>query len=128
MKKKRTIIIKNPNLQKIRNNLRTILINWQSKEWNLLHDEYTKIHYDQAGRVRASKELSKHERLKVGRIQEQMKIIDDILDSSICKCTVCGASEKNMTFNPVAKKWFCVDCYKLNQDYYKDTDEAFLYP
>lgn len=128
MKKKKTITIKNPKLRKIRNNLRELLIEWKIKQWRELNEEYKKIHYDQAGRVRHSKELSKGERFKVGRIQEQMKTLDDIMTGSICKCTVCGAPDKDMTYNPVEKRWFCVDCYKLNQDFYKDTDQAYLYP
>ncbi|MHA2394699.1 MAG: hypothetical protein ACXAEX_22445 [Promethearchaeota archaeon] len=128
MKKKKTISIKNPRLREIRNNLRALLIEWKIHQWNQLNDEYTRIHYDQDGRVRHSKEYTLEEREIVRVIQKKMKRLNDIVTGSICKCSVCGASDKDMTYNPVTKEWFCVDCYKLNQDFYKDTDKAYLYP
>lgn len=128
MKKKKTIIIKDPKLRKIRNNLRALLIAWSNKLWFQFNDEYKKIHYTNDGKVRHSSDYSPKERDKVQYSINYMKRIESIVDNSICKCSVCGAPDKDMTYNPVEKRWFCVDCYKINQDFYKDTDEAYLYP
>ena len=128
MKKKRTVAINNPKVRKIRDNLRALLIEWKISQWDQLNDEYIKIHVGQNGRSRHSKDYTYEEESKVTEIQRKMKILDDSLRGSICECVACGASYKDMTYNPVEKQWFCVDCYKTNQDYYKDTDEAYLYP
>ena len=128
MKKKRTIAIKNPKLRKIRDNLRSILIQWKISQWNQLDDEYGKIHIDQDGKSRRRQDYTLKEAEKVRILREKMSKLTDILRGSICECLTCGASYKDMTYNPVEKQWFCVDCYKTNQEYYKDTDEAYLYP
>ncbi|MHA1985923.1 MAG: hypothetical protein ACW98D_04715 [Promethearchaeota archaeon] len=104
------------------------MIEWKIRQWNQLNDEYNKIHYTSNGRVRRSGEYTLSEGKKIETIRKRMKELDDIARRSICKCTVCSASDKNMTYNPVEKEWFCVDCYKLNQNFYKDTDKAYLYP
>ncbi|MFX1592167.1 MAG: hypothetical protein ACFFB6_02055 [Promethearchaeota archaeon] len=128
MKKKKTIIIKNLKLRNIRNNLRNLLIEWKVRLWNQLNEEYISIHYNQEGKVRHSKDYTSEEGKNVENIRKKMKELDDIMTDSIRKCTVCGAPDKDMTFNPVVKEWFCVDCYQLNQNFYKDTDQAYFYP
>lgn len=125
MKKKKTIIIKAPQLQKIRNNLRLILIKWGQKQWFQLHREYQKIRFDENSILR---DLDSNEREQVRKLRSQMAKIDHTVDHSICKCTVCSASDKDMTYNPEQKRWFCVDCYQQLQADYKGKEESILFP
>lgn len=88
MKKKRTISIKDPNLRKIRNNLRLVLI-------KAVQDEESKLYK----RRFTSK--------SGGREQE----LNNLLQNSISKCRRCVSTDKDMTYNPVDGAWYCVDCY-----------------
>lgn len=115
MKKKRTIILRNPRLQK-------------SRQWNLLNDIYTKIRFDNFDKDPKVRDLSIEEERQVKELRGQMSAIDRVLDYSICKCTVCSAWDKNMTYNPVTKRWFCVDCYQQLQADYKGTKKSILFP
>lgn len=116
MKKKRAIVIKNPDLIRLRNNLRIILRKWASAEWNKLHEEQEEILLDK----------SKSEIFR--KLEREKQKIRKIVDSSICRCSRCSAFDKDMTYNPVRKVWYCVECYKELQDYYKGKIEASQYP
>jgi hypothetical protein len=52
------------------------------------------------------------------------------MDNSICYCPRCRAMDKNMTFNPIEKRWYCVQCYLEMQHWTakKKTGESFLFP
>ncbi|MHA2195171.1 MAG: hypothetical protein ACXABO_06200 [Promethearchaeota archaeon] len=128
MRKKKTIIIKNPKLRKVRNNLRNLFLGWGSKQLDDLFNTRDKIERNEKGIMKKFSELNEDEKEKIDDTTLRISRLRKIRDASICKCTVCGTSDKDMTYNPVKKEWFCVDCYKLNQDFYKDTDEAYLYP
>jgi len=125
MKKKKTIILKDPQLQKIRNNLRILWIRWKSRQWNQLHDIYDKIHFDENRNIR---DLDTEERQQVKDLRSRMNELDHIVNYSICKCTVCSASDKDMTYNPEQHRWFCVDCYQQLQEGYKGKEESILFP
>ena len=125
MKKKRTIAIRDPKLQKIRNNLRKLLLKWKSIEWNQLCDIYEKIQFDVNDNVR---DLSEKEQQQVRDLRMKMKEINLIASHSICKCALCSASERDMTYNPVRKRWYCVDCYQKLQHDFKGEEESVLYP
>lgn len=128
MKKKRTIIIKNPKLRKIRDNFRSLWIEWGQKMWFELNEEYKEIHYDKNKRPRHPNDYSNEERQLVGHIKSKMREIDNYVDNSICKCIVCGKGDRDMTYNPIDKEWYCTKCYQENKEFYKDTKESFLYP
>ena len=114
MKRKRTIIIKDPKLQKIRNNFRILLLKWGSKEWKKLHSELLSTPSENINLIR--------------EINRKKQEIMELKEASICKCASCAGPDKDMTYNPVRKEWFCVDCYRELQDFYKDKQESFLYP
>lgn len=128
MKNKRTIVIKDPRWRKIRKNLRNILLEWGNRRLNELFETRDMVERNDQGKLKKSSELTDGERAKIGNITHQITRIRRIKDASICQCTVCGSLEKDMTYNPVKEEWFCVDCYKLNLDFYKDTNEAYFYP
>lgn len=102
-----------------------ILIKWAQRQWFQLHSEYKKVQFDENDKVR---DLDVKEREQVKNLRKQMREIDHIVDYSICKCTVCGASYKDMTYNPAQERWFCVDCYQQLQQDFKGKEESVLFP
>ena len=128
MRKKRTITIKNSRLQKVRNNLRIILINRAQDLWLQLNKEQKKIDRDANGNPRRIETLSQEEKEKFENIRAEVRQIDDIINHSICKCSLCSASDKDMTYNPVRERWYCVDCYQKLQQDFKGKEESALYP
>ena len=112
MKKKRSIIVNNPQLKRIRDNLRVLLIRWASREWNQWNDVKKEITYDENGKVRHPNTYSKSEKGELRRLRGLMSANRDLVEESICKCFRCVATDKNMTYNPVEKAWFCFQCYE----------------
>ena len=45
-------------------------------------------------------------------LNEKYWTIERPLRASILLCPICFKSDKNMTYNPVRKVWFCVGCYE----------------
>lgn len=86
MKIKRTIIIKDPHLRRIRNNLRSVIIS--------------------ACSVEKSKSLD----IENGD-ESKFWAIERPLRASILLCPACFQSDKDMTYNPVRKEWYCTGCY-----------------
>lgn len=105
MKSKKTISIKNKRLRNIRNSFREIII--------LACGE-------------AQKELSRRKevRIKEGALSSEIQGITDewwrierLKKASICKCPICNKADQDMTFNPVLKQWFCVNCFSFTKNY-----------
>ncbi len=97
MKKERAIIIKDPRLQKIRNELRTLLKLWISDVRKSLMDEssmYSKRGDDQKSRY----------------IQRKISDLNLFENLSICTCLHCGHSDKDMIYIPKMKQWLCIEC------------------
>ena len=84
MKKERAIIIKNPQLKKIRNELRKLLKLWVSDVRISLLERYS-----------PQKEIAK------------LILMEGLF---ICSCLHCGYSDKNMIFRPDMKQWLCIEC------------------
>ena len=127
MKHKKAIKIKDPKLQKIRNNLRSILIKFALDKESRLRKELTSLWRDESGNPTPQE----YYEVSLGasrRPVREMGEIKKILDRSICMCPVCGRSNRDMIFNPVTKVWFCVHCYGLNREYYKHTEDGKFYP
>ncbi|NVM17913.1 MAG: hypothetical protein HWN80_09365 [Candidatus Lokiarchaeota archaeon] len=90
MKKERAIIIKNPRLIRIRNELRMLLKLWVSDVMNSL---LQKDRFENGPKFQ--KEISK------------LSLMDKL---SICTCLHCGNSDKDMIYRPDMKQWLCIDC------------------
>ena len=120
MKKKRTIIINNPKLKEIRNNLRNLWLEWGESLWFKIDRKREQIQCDEEGKP-TDLPLFNHLR------EEEVKI-SRIMDDSICNCSVCNAKDRNMTYNPLHKEWYCTECYEENQEFYKNTEWEFLFP
>ena len=126
MEPKKTIIIKNPQLRKIRNNLRLLFIKAASDRKSQLRDEFRRVWWDEDGNP---KEYN-NGRIRISHdIRGEMEKIDKILDRSICFCPSCRSSDKDMVRNPVTKVWFCIQCYQNNHEFYKHKEKyAHLFP
>jgi len=107
LKKKRTILIKNPCLKRIRNNLRSLVIQACGSEQGRLLEEEEKLktipdYYKNhpPGLLKQAKKLN-----------DQYWAIERPLRASILLCPACFQSDKDMTYNPVRKEWYCTECY-----------------
>lgn len=105
LKKKRTIIIRNPCLRRVRNNLRSLLIQTCGDEQSKIHEEEEKLmlipdYYDNEDIQKQAKKLN-----------DQYWAIKRPLRESILLCPACFQSDKDMTYNPVRKEWYCTGCY-----------------
>lgn len=91
---------------RIRNNLRALFIEAcgaeqikiQNKKEILMKNE---DFYENEKYRRLSKELN-----------DQYWAIERPLKASILYCPVCGKADKDMTYNPMRKTWYCTECYE----------------
>ena len=102
----------NPQLRRIRDNLRLLYMEAAKSQWFRLKEEERKISYDGAGKVRHPNTYSEEEKKKLHQMRRRMTENTEMVDKSICKCFRCVATDKNMTYNPVEKAWFCFQCYE----------------
>jgi len=105
MKKKRTIVIKDPYLRRIRNNLRDLLISACSVKQSKIQDEKEKLMENED-----FFENEKYRKL-AKELNDQFWEIERPLKASILLCPACFKSDKDMTYNPVRKEWYCTECY-----------------
>ncbi len=115
MKKKKTIVIKDSLLQKIRNNFRRVLILESNERCGKIIDRYIAIEHDSNGSLR---DLSTEEERKLIDLCTISNHLSQKLTESICVCSKCQAVDKDMTYNPMFKKWYCVDCFNELRDIY----------
>ena len=107
MDKKRTINIRNPRLRQIRNNLRTVIL---KANWSIQHELLDKI-------AELKSIEGYYENLppnfldEVTHLKDKGKKIERALRASILLCPVCFQTDKDMTYNPVRKTWYCTECY-----------------
>lgn len=115
MKEKKTIVIKDSLLRRIRNNFRRILILETSKRRGRIRDRRIAIEHDLSGDLR---DLSTEEKRKVIDLCTLSNHLSQGLTESICVCSKCQAIDKDMTYNSTFKKWYCVDCFNGLRDIY----------
>jgi len=96
MKKEKKIVIKNPILRTLRNNLRIIIIRAvQNREFELMDLRHTLDYGEERD-----------------NIDKEMEKIRNALNSSICLCYNCSSKENDMVYIPFFEEWYCTDCYK----------------
>ena len=116
MKKKRKIVIKDLRLQRVRNNLRQILIGAvQDRRMNLT-SEIDAISRDSEGRLRMN--INHSENMELQRLKDIKSQINELTDKSICYCKGCRQINKDMTYNHTLKRWYCVECSEEFRDHY----------
>ena len=109
MKKKRSVIIRNPRLRRVRNNLRSLILKAVSEEQARLQAEREKIKTIPDYYKNHPPELLE----KVKKLNDQYWAIETPLRESILLCPACFQSDKDMIYNPVRKEWYCVECYGI---------------
>lgn len=121
MKKKRTVSIKDPRLRRIRNNLRLLLLELTSAQLKRYFEERHKLHMDLDGNYR---NLSESKKPRASELTKKMREIDILRDRSIIRCPSCRMNDRDMTFNPELKQWYCVQCYREMGEFYYQQKEA----
>ena len=116
MKKKRSIVIKDPKLRRIRNNLREILIGTVQSREIRLRSEINAISRDSERHLR--RDLTPSESVELQKLKDMKSEINELTDKSICYCNGCKQINKDMAYNPTLEEWYCVECYEEFRDYY----------
>ncbi|MFX1489567.1 MAG: hypothetical protein ACFFBI_10495 [Promethearchaeota archaeon] len=66
---------------------------------------------------------------KEGRkLNDQLWAIERPLRASILLCPACFQSDKDMTYNPVLKTWYCTECYLVLKKGYAEDGLADQFP
>ena len=107
MDKKRTIIVRNPCLRQIRNNLRTVILKANRSIQHELLDKITELKSIDSYYENHPPRLID----EVTHLKDKGKKIERVLRASILLCQVCFQTDKDMTYNPVRKAWYCTECY-----------------
>ena len=116
MKKKRKIVIKDLRLQRIRNNLRQILIKAiQDRRMNL-RSGINVISRDSEGRLRMN--IDDSESVELQRLKDIQYQLNEFTDKSICYCDSCKQINKDMIYNLTLERWYCVECSEEFRDHY----------
>ena len=108
MKKKKTIIIKDSHLRKIRDNLRVVIDcainNEVSRFWNLM---------------RQIDRSTDEGRVQYFALMRQRDALGTMKKDSIIQCAACNFGiDRDVRFNPFDKAWYCIECYDLIRDQY----------
>ena len=107
-KKKRLIILKDPQLRKIRTELRNLLF----KAFERHHSRY----YEEMASIDQDGSLSFEERKK---LTLEIYLESEKLMGSFCRsvvlCSLCGRKDLDLIYNPVLNAWYCEACYTFNQ-------------
>ncbi|MFX1490267.1 MAG: hypothetical protein ACFFBI_14040 [Promethearchaeota archaeon] len=123
MKKKRTIIIRDPLLQRIRNNLRSLIIEVSKSIQHKLSDEIESLTAD-VNEYFNNPELM----IQNKNLVKKKQLLNRQVDASIVFCPVCFKADKNMTYNPVRKFWYCTECYEKLKKGYAEEGELKEFP
>jgi len=115
VKHKKIISIKDPHLRTVRYNLRMLIIKAAQEKRFQLSERFRSL-------------IPGGDMERMAEIHRQEERITHDLRKSICMCKVCGSAKEDMIYSPVTKTWFCVYCYERNQDFYRNTKDARLFP
>ena len=109
MKNGRTISIKDPRLQKIRNNIRLFILNEGSRRKSEIRDQKHDLIFDEnENYIRASEETTKN----IQGLTDKWWDIERPLRASAVKCAGCGKHDRDIKYHRKSRSWFCVRCYK----------------
>ncbi len=108
MKDGRTIRIKDPKLQRVRNNLRLIILKECSKRKMEISDQEHELRFDKnQNYIKLDNET--HRLLQ--KFTNKWWEIERPLRASIVKCPACNKHTKDMTYRKKNRTWYCVDCF-----------------
>ncbi|MCK4379614.1 MAG: hypothetical protein KAW51_00640 [Candidatus Lokiarchaeota archaeon] len=113
LKNKRTISIRSPSLRKIRDNFRSLILEVNKTLQHKLADKRSSISRKVFENSEGDNKIS-HDQIRV--LNRKLQQNRQRLYESIVVCPVCFATNKDMTYNPVRKKWYCTECYEVLKD------------
>jgi len=115
MRDKRAIIIKDPRLRKVRDNLRRIFLEAVSLKWRELNNKRKQLKFNIDGTRRVLDDFSSDELQDYRAYQTQQNELRKLADKSICKCNACGKADRDMVYNKAYNAWYCTECYGLER-------------
>jgi len=127
LKYKRTIKITSPRLRKIRNNLREVLHLAESSEMDDLLDQRANIQKSTNFWDECHPQYQEM-RKEVQDLASRASELSSAFKASIVICPVCMRIDRDMTYNPILKKWYCVECYEDNRKFQIRQGQPELYP
>ncbi|MFX1573903.1 MAG: hypothetical protein ACFFB0_14240 [Promethearchaeota archaeon] len=86
------------------------IIQKSSNFWNKNHPEYHKMHKE------------------VQKLASKQNELSYAFNASIIFCPVCMKIDKDMTYNPVLKKWYCMECYEASRKFQIEEGRPDLFP
>ena len=107
-KEKRLITLKNPQLRKVRTELRNLLRQAVEDHSSRLHEQINKIRYDKSLEYEVKKK-------KIQQIYQKSEELKRAFLHSVVGCRLCGKTELDLIFNPVLNTWYCEGCYEFNR-------------
>ncbi len=116
MKKKRSIVIKHPELLRIRNNRRKIIIKKLQDTDIELTSEIDAIIRNPEGNL--NMDLATSESAELQKLKNKKSQIKELTSKSICCCTACRQIDKDMAYNSTLGEWYCVECTEEFGDCY----------
>lgn len=119
-KVKRIIMLKDPQLRRIRTELRNLLF----KAFEIHHSRY----FDEMDSIRCNKSLSFEEREKINHeIYQESEKLRGSFKRSVIHCRLCGSRDLDLVYNPVLNAWYCEACYAFNQKCQHELDPPGIY-
>ena len=107
MKNGRTIVIKDPKLQRARNNFRLLILAECSRRKSEISDQEHKFTRVKDGNyVRPSEEGVKI----LQKLNDKRWEIERPLRASIVQCPGCNKHNKDMAYHRKSRTWYCVQC------------------
>ena len=61
-------------------------------------------------------------------LNKKRERINRMIEDSICICNSCMKADRNMTFNPIEKNWYCDECYVRIKAFYHGKKEEKYFP
>ena len=127
MKKKRTISIKDPKLRRIRDHFRILLLEAEKAKTIEILSRTSELQKAEGFWNEKSSDYKMLNR-KAQELYSQESDLRYAFNNSIIFCPVCRKIDKDMTYNPYCQRWFCVECYKFNQEFEVKHGRPELYP
>ncbi|MBA7572305.1 hypothetical protein ES708_14084 [subsurface metagenome] len=108
MKKKKGIIIKDPHLRKIRDNLRVVID-------RAVNNEVSRFSYLMR-QIDRSTDEGRNQYFALMHRRDDLRRANK---SSTIQCAVCNFGiDRDIRFNPFDGAWYCIECYDLIRDQY----------
>ena len=121
MKKFRKIEIKNPKLQKIRNEFRRLIFLECKKRKKESEDKKWAIIKNPDGSLRKQ---NKEEIRMIAQLNSQFWAIENPLRHSIILCRACGKLEGDRIYHPKSNSWHCLRCFEYFHEALEDYDKT----